>query len=209
MTELQASPPPKDRFAAQRRRMQQVAVSCVALVGAMTGLAFAAVPLYDLFCSVTGFGGTTQLATAAPSAVLDRPITVRFDANVSVGLPVEMTAERVSQRTNLGETALITYRVRNTSDERVTVIAGYNVTPHTTGIHFHKIQCFCFMDQVLEPGETRDFPVVYFVAPELASDLNTETVSTITLSYTLFRSMDELIERSAAAAPNALAESGG
>jgi cytochrome c oxidase assembly protein subunit 11 len=200
--------PQNDRFAAKRKAMQKAALACVALVGAMTGLAFAAVPLYDLFCRVTGFGGTTQLATQAPSAVLDRPITVRFDSNVSPGLPVEMTAERMTQRTNLGESALIIYRVRNTSAERVTVIAGYNVTPHATGIFFHKIQCFCFMDQVLEPGETREFPVVYFVAPELAADLNTEHVTTITLSYTLYRSMDELIERSTAAAPNGLAESG-
>jgi cytochrome c oxidase assembly protein subunit 11 len=196
-----------DRFAAKRRGMQRAAVACVALVGAMTGLAFAAVPLYDLFCRVTGFGGTTQLATAAPSTVLDRPITVRFDANVSPGLAVEMAAEQTSRRTNLGETALVIYRVRNTSAERLTVVAGYNVTPHTTGIFFHKIQCFCFVDQVLEPGETREFPVVYYVAPELASDLNTERINTITLSYTLYRSMDDLIEQSTAAAPGVLAES--
>jgi cytochrome c oxidase assembly protein subunit 11 len=192
-----------------RKRMAYSALACSLVVGAMTGLAFAAAPLYDMFCRVTGFGGTTQVATAAPTTVLDRPITVRFDSNVSPGLPVQMTAERRSQVTKLGETALIVYRVRNLSDQRLTIIASYNVTPFTTGVYFHKIQCFCFKDQVLEPGETREFPVVYFVAPELASDLNTQDIGTITLSYTLYRSMDELIEQSTAAAPGGLAGTGG
>jgi cytochrome c oxidase assembly protein subunit 11 len=207
MTEPVTTPP--DRFAAARKKMAMSAVACVAVVGGMTGLAFAAVPLYDLFCRVTGFGGTTQVATEAPSAVLDRPITVRFDTNVSANLPVELTAERRSQTTGLGETALVMFRVRNLTQERLTVIAGYNVTPHKTGIYFRKLQCFCFTDQILEPGETREFPVVYYVAPELASDLNTEEVQEVTLSYTLYRSLDELIDQTeTASAPDALARPG-
>lgn len=206
MTELMTPP---DRFAAARKKMALSAVACVAVVGGMAGLSFAAVPLYDLFCRVTGFGGTTQVAVAAPSRVLDRSIRVRFDTNVSSGLPVELTVERRAQSTRLGETALVMFRARNLTQERLTIIAGYNVTPHKTGIFFHKLQCFCFTDQILEPGEIREFPVVYYVAPELASDVNTEEVQEVTLSYTLYRSLDELIEQSeTAAAADALARRG-
>lgn len=201
--------PPSSGFdAAKRRKMAVTAALCVALVGGMGGLAFAAVPLYRLFCQVTGFGGTTQVAQAAPTAVLARTMTVRFDTNVSPGLPLTLTppAQR-SREVRLGETALVYFSVTNTSDQAVTTVASYNVTPHKTGKYFHKMLCFCFEEQTIQPGETKEYPVVFYVAPELADDINVEEVRTVTLSYTLHRTLDDAAEQAleTAAAPSRLA----
>ncbi|MBL8530551.1 MAG: cytochrome c oxidase assembly protein [Hyphomonadaceae bacterium] len=174
--------------APSKRRLAVTAAISIAVVVGMTGLAFAAVPLYEMFCRVTGFGGTTQTAQAAPSQVLDRTMNVRFDSNVAPGLPVEFTPEQRVQTLRIGETGLAFYRVRNTSDQPVTAMATFNVTPHTAGQYFAKLECFCFTDQTLQPGQEADLPVVYFVDPELVSDLETRDITTITLSYTFFRS---------------------
>lgn len=174
----------------QRRRMTITAGIAVAVVISMTGLAFAAVPLYDMFCRVTGYGGTTQTATAAPSAILDRTVEVRFDTNVAAGLPVEFTPAP-TQTLRLGETGLAFYEVRNLSDQPIVAVASYNVAPHKVGIYFQKLECFCFQNQVLAPGAETRLPVVFFVDPELASNPETEEVRTVTLSYTFFPSNED------------------
>lgn len=174
--------------APSKRRLAGTAAISVAVVIGMTGMAFAAVPLYEMFCRVTGFGGTPQTAEAAPSQVLERTMDVRFDSNVSPDLPVEFTPTQRMQTLRIGETGLAFYRVRNTSDEPVTAMATFNVTPHTAGQYFAKLECFCFTDRVLQPGEEAELPVVYFVDPELVSDIETRDIQTITLSYTFFRS---------------------
>jgi cytochrome c oxidase assembly protein subunit 11 len=177
----------------KRKRMAITAAIVGAIVVGMTGMAFAAVPLYSLFCQVTGYGGTTQTASAAASTILDRRIEVRFDANTATGVPIEFEPVAVSQSLRLGETGLAFYRVHNLSDRPVVVVASYNVTPHKIGKYFEKLECFCFQDQTLAPGQTAELPVVYFVDPALASDPDTEEVNTVTLSYTFFRSQDEAV----------------
>jgi cytochrome c oxidase assembly protein subunit 11 len=159
-----------------------------AAVAGMTGLAFAAVPLYDAFCRVTGYGGTTQEATAAPSRVLDRRIDVRFDSNIAPGVPIEFTPKQTSETLHIGETGLAFYRIRNTSSEPIIVRATYNVTPHVAGQYFAKLECFCFQDRVLAAGEEAELPVVFFVDPDIVSDPETREIDTVTLSYTYFRS---------------------
>jgi cytochrome c oxidase assembly protein subunit 11 len=189
--------------APRRRRMALTAASAALVVAGMTGMAFAAVPLYQAFCKLTGYGGTTQTASAAPSVILDRTIDVRFDANIAPGLPIEFAPEQRAQTLRLGETGLAFYRVRNLSDRPVTAVATYNVTPHAAGPFFVKLECFCFQERVLAPGESADLPVVYFVDAELASDPDVKDLGTVTLSYTFFNRTDQ-----AAAAPEAGPRSG-
>jgi cytochrome c oxidase assembly protein subunit 11 len=160
----------------------------VAVVAGMTGLAFAAVPLYDAFCKLTGYGGTTQQAAAAPSQILERRIQVRFDANTAPDLPVEFEPKQISETLRIGETGLAFYRVRNLSNEPIVARATYNVTPHVAGPYFAKLECFCFQDRVLAPGEEAELPVVFFVDPEIVDDPDTADIGTLTLSYTFFRS---------------------
>jgi cytochrome c oxidase assembly protein subunit 11 len=171
-----------------RKRMAWTAGVAVAVVAAMTGLAFAAVPLYDAFCKLTGYGGTTQEAAAAPSQILDQRIEVRFDSNIAPGVPIEFAPQQTAESLRIGETGLAFYRIHNTSNEPVTVRATYNVTPHEAGQYFAKLECFCFQDRVLAPGEEAELPVVFFVDPEIASDPDTREIGTLTLSYTYFRS---------------------
>ncbi|MBC7770404.1 MAG: cytochrome c oxidase assembly protein [Phycisphaerales bacterium] len=173
-----------------RKRMAMTAGITVAVVAGMAGLAASAVPLYDAFCQLTGYGGTTQEATAAPSQILDRQIEVRFDSNVAPGLPVEFRPNQISERLRIGETGLAFYTVRNLSNEPVVARATYNVTPHDAGQYFAKLECFCFQDRLIGPGEEAELPVVFFVDPEIASDPNTADIGTLTLSYTFFRSTD-------------------
>jgi cytochrome c oxidase assembly protein subunit 11 len=166
--------------------------SAVLLFGAaagMAGLAFASVPLYRLFCQVTGFGGTTRVATAAPGAVAGRTVTVRFDANVARDLPWRFEPTMPSLRVAVGENALAYYRVRNLSDKPVTGSATFNVTPHKAGPYFAKVECFCFTEQTLAPGETVDMPVSFFIDPEILRQAEADDVSEITLSYTFFRAI--------------------
>jgi len=170
--------------------MAMTAGIVVGAVIGMTGLAFAAVPLYDMFCKVTGYGGTTQQASAASTRVLDRTIQIRFDSNVASDVPFEFTPAQ-TETIRIGETGLAFYRVRNTSDQPVTAIASYNVAPHIAGQYFQKLECFCFQEQTLAPGAELELPVVFFVDPEIASNPDTAEVSTVTLSYTFFRSAAE------------------
>jgi cytochrome c oxidase assembly protein subunit 11 len=173
-----------------RRRNRVVLVSLLALVAGMVGLAYASVPLYALFCRVTGFGGTTQRAEAAPGTVLERKVTVRFNADVNGGLPWSFRPNQREVTVRLGETALVSYHAENRGTQPVTGTAVFNVTPDKAGIHFNKIECFCFTEQVLQPGQSIDMPVAFFVDPAAATDVNMEDVKTITLSYTFFRARD-------------------
>lgn len=170
-------------------RKNLVAIVCVLGVMGMTGAAFAAVPLYRMFCQVTGFGGTTMKADKASDTVLDETVLVRFDTNVR-GLPMTFKAEQSTQRVRIGETGLAYFDVTNTSDKPLFVRASYNVSPEQTGQYFLKLQCFCFTDQTLAAGETRQFPMQYFIAPELAADRESKGARDITLSYTFYPSPD-------------------
>jgi len=167
-----------------RRRDLLVACSAGVFAAFMVGMAYAAVPLYDWFCRTTGFGGTTQVAAAAPGHVLDRKITIRFDANISPGLPWRFEPERTSIEAKLGEVVTVDYRAINLAARETHGIAGYNVTPLNMGIFFQKINCFCFTDQTLKAGEKRDMTVVFYIDPALAKDADGADVNTITLSYT-------------------------
>jgi cytochrome c oxidase assembly protein subunit 11 len=170
----------------QRRRDLMTAAACGVLVAAMVGAAYAAVPLYNWFCRTTGFGGTTQVAAAGPSHVLDRKLKVRFDANVAGGLPWRFEPEQTSIEVRLGEVVTVAYRVVNESARETTGVASYNVSPPTVGGYFSKINCFCFTDQRLKAGEKRDMTVVFFVDPALAKDSEQNDLDTITLSYTMY-----------------------
>jgi cytochrome c oxidase assembly protein subunit 11 len=168
------------------RRDLAVAAACGVFVAAMVGAAYAAVPLYTWFCRVTGFAGTTQVATSAPGRVLDRRITVRFDANVVGGLPWKFEPERASIDVRIGDVFTVMYRVTNESARETVGQAVYNVTPLTVGAYFQKINCFCFTEQRLKPGESRDMPVVFYVDPALTRDSDQEELDTITLSYSFY-----------------------
>lgn len=166
-------------------RKNLIALACGVAVMAMTGAAFAAVPLYRMFCEVTGFDGTVKRAEAAPDAQLDETVLIRFDTNVR-GLPMTFRAEQVSQRVRIGETGMAFFDVTNTSDQPIHATAAYNVVPLRAGPYFQKLQCFCFEGQTIQPGETLKFPVQYFVAPEMATDRESRGVDEITLSYTFY-----------------------
>ncbi|MCL4148294.1 UNVERIFIED_CONTAM: hypothetical protein GTU68_000347 [Idotea baltica] len=155
----------------------------------MSGLAYSSDYLYDTFCKVTGFGGTTRIAESAPSEVSDEMVTVRFDANVA-DTPLKFRPLQVSQDVHLGQHGLAFYEVSNPTERPISVIASYNVTPHYTGPFFNKLECFCFEERVIQAGETKKLPVVYFVAPEILEDRSARSIETITLSYTFFDSSD-------------------
>lgn len=174
--------------AAPAPRHGRVAFACLGLVGFMIGASYAAVPLYDLFCRATGFGGTTQVATSAPAAALERTMTVRFDGNVSPDLGWSFGPEVRSEVVKIGETRLAMFKAKNVSDRPITGTASYNVTPNQTGAYFSKLQCFCFTEQTLQPGEEIEMPVAYFVDPSIADDRELDGVKEITLSYTFFPS---------------------
>ena len=169
------------------KRNGRTAALAALLVLAMTGLAFASVPLYRLFCAVTGFDGTTMRAAGdAPGAVAGRHVSVRFDANVAPALPWAFKPERPTQRIAIGERDLAFYTARNLSARSVTGTASFNVTPVWAGKYFNKIECFCFTEQTLKPGEEVRMPVVFFVDPKIVDDPDAGRISEITLSYTFY-----------------------
>jgi cytochrome c oxidase assembly protein subunit 11 len=172
-------------------RNARLAWSLVLVVGGMLGLAFAAAPLYDLFCRATGFGGTPQVAQAGDRLVLSRTVNVRFDSNVDVNLPWRFTPLEREVKVRLGEEKLVFYRVTNTSQRPIVGTSTYNVTPETSGPWFNKLQCFCFTEQLLMPGQSVDMPVVFFVDPDMDKDRRYDNVRTITLSYTFFEARTE------------------
>ncbi len=172
----------------KRPENKNLRVAMTAALGAVTmvGAAFASVPLYDLFCRVTGYGGTTQVAMGEAGAILDREMTVYFDANTSLDLPWTFEPLQRSITVNVGESALAYYRATNTSDVPVTGVATYNVAPYKSAIYFSKIECFCFTEQTLQPGESIDMPVLFFVDPLIDEERRMDDVTAITLSYTFF-----------------------
>lgn len=166
-------------------RNTRLAVICAVVAVAMVGAAFAAVPLYRLFCAVTGFDGTTMRADTAPDQVLDRVVSVRFDTNVR-GLEWDFRPVQLQQDVHVGATGIAFFRVTNTTDRPLSGTAAYNVVPESAGPYFQKLQCFCFEDQVVQPGETIEFPVQYFLAPEIETDREGRGIQEITLSYTFY-----------------------
>jgi cytochrome c oxidase assembly protein subunit 11 len=175
---------PSERRA--RRGDLLVAAGCGVFVALMVALAYASVPFYNWFCRATGFGGTTQVATAAPNRVMARTLTVRFDANVTGGLPWKFAPERNSIDVKIGEVVTVLFTVTNEAARDTQGQASYNVSPPTIGSYFDKINCFCFTTQHLKAGEQRDLAVVFFVDPALAADSEQDDLNTITLSYTLY-----------------------
>jgi cytochrome c oxidase assembly protein subunit 11 len=169
-----------------RKKNQRVGLVAGAVALSMIGLAFASAPLYRLICQVTGFGGTIQRADAAPTGATGKMITVRFDSNTSPDLPWQFHAEQTIMQVKLGEQALAHYRATNKSQAPTIGSATYNVTPEIAGAYFNKLQCFCFTEQTLKPGESIDMPVVFYVDPAIADNPDTSSISEITLSYTFY-----------------------
>jgi cytochrome c oxidase assembly protein subunit 11 len=168
------------------RSNRKVAIACVAMFASMVGAAYASVPLYRLFCQVTGYGGTTQRVEQMSDTILDRTINVRFDANTSGSLPWDFKPKQRQVTLRIGETRQISYEGRNVATLPTSGRATFNVTPERAGAYFNKVQCFCFTDTTLQPGEDMDMPVVFFVDPEIVSDPDLKDIRTITLSYTFF-----------------------
>ena len=175
-----------------RNRRNWIAVGGVLLILAgMTGLTAYSSTLYDMFCRVTGYGGTTRQADALPDHMGERVITVRFDANISPDLKWRFKPLQISERVHVGENGLALYEAVNNGDVPIVGTATYSVTPHKAGIYFNKLQCFCFTEQILQPGERIEMPVSYFVDPAIVDDGNLDDVTTITLSYTFFPAPDQ------------------
>jgi cytochrome c oxidase assembly protein subunit 11 len=175
-------------MAAPNRRNIRTVVSLVAVLGAMTVLVVNSVSLYQLFCKVTGFGGTTQRADAAPAKPGDRVVTIRFEGTVNPRLPWRFYPLAREIKVRVGERRLAHYVAKNVGGRPITGVASFNVTPAKAGPYFNKIACFCFNEQKLEPGQVAQMPVSFFVDPAIAKDRNLDDVTVITLSYTFFKS---------------------
>ncbi|MCM2294495.1 cytochrome c oxidase assembly protein [Allorhizobium sp. BGMRC 0089] len=163
-----------------------VLLACLAFVGAAVGMSFAAVPFYRMFCQVTGYNGTTQRAEQAPSVVLDRQMRVTFDANVAPGLDWSFKSDQVSVSPRIGAPTEVHFSVTNHASVPTRGQAVFNVTPLDAAVYFNKIECFCFTETDLKPGETRDMPVVFYIDPEIAKQDETKNIGTLTLSYTFY-----------------------
>ncbi|WP_457582512.1 cytochrome c oxidase assembly protein [Ensifer canadensis] len=171
----------------EKQRSNGVIVgTCVAFVVGMTGMAYAAVPLYDMFCRVTGYNGTTQRVEQASDVILDEKVKVTFDANTSGGLPWEFKPVQRDIDVRIGETVQVMYRAKNLSSKPTTGQATFNVTPMQAGAYFNKVQCFCFTETTLQPGEEMEMPVVFFVDPDMVNAVETKDIKTLTLSYTFY-----------------------
>src|SRR5277367_1325837 len=176
-----------------------VAAICGFVVVLMVGASYAAVPFYNWFCRATGFNGTTQVATSAPSAApLARKIAIRFDSNVAGGLPWKFEPEKTEIEVRIGEVVTVYYTVTNQSARTTTGQAAYNVAPLNVGAYFEKINCFCFTEQTFGPGESRQMPVVFYVDPSVVKDSENDGLNTITLSYTFYPVRDPVIKPLAA-----------
>ncbi len=174
---------PKSPAEKKNARVALYAVSVVVFMGAM---AWAAVPFYNWFCKVTGYGGTTSVAEAGSDVVLDREITVRFDANIDSGMEWQFKPVQQKMTLRIGETGLAFYEAYNPTDRPIAGQASYNVAPYVAGSYFDKIDCFCFTEQVLQPGERVQMPVSFYVDPEIVNDRDAKFTNSITLSYTFY-----------------------
>jgi cytochrome c oxidase assembly protein subunit 11 len=180
-----------------------VASICGFVVVLMVGASYAAVPFYNWFCRATGFNGTTQVATSTPSgAPLERRISVRFDSNVAPGLPWKFEPEQNEIEIKIGQVVTVYYTVTNQSARVTSAQAAYNVAPLTVGAYFQKINCFCFTEQTMAPGEKREMPVVFYVDPALVADSENDNLNTITLSYTFYPVRDPAPKPVAASEPD-------
>ena len=168
------------------RRDMAIAASCGVFVATMVGAAYASVPFYNWFCRTTGFAGTPQISEKAPDHILGRTVTVRFDSNVTAGLPWKFVPEQNTIDVRLGEVVTVNYKVTNLAARTTSAQALYNVSPPQVGGYFNKINCFCFTEQTLKAGETREMAVVFYVDPKIAEDRDMNTLKTITLSYTFY-----------------------
>ena len=175
----------------KRRRRIATVLASLGIVAAMIALSYASVPLYRLYCQVTGYQGATRTALRAPDAASTATITVRLDANVNNTLPWSFAPEQPAVTMALGESVTAVYRVKNLSDKPTVGSATFNVTPFDSGQYFNKIQCFCFTEHALKPGESAELPVTFFVDPKIRTNPDTADIQVITLSYTFFRAEDE------------------
>jgi cytochrome c oxidase assembly protein subunit 11 len=172
-----------------RAKNTRLGMIALGVACAMVGVGFAAVPLYNLFCRVTGYGGTTQVAdesTAAGVKAINKTISVRFDANIRSDLGWDFRPEKTTETVRIGERSMAIFLATNTSGKRVTGQASYNVTPDSAGAYFNKIQCFCFTEQTLEPGQSVRMPVIFYVDPSIVDNPDARIVNQITLSYTFY-----------------------
>lgn len=181
------------------RSNRRMAIACVGFFAGMVAMAYAAVPLYDMFCRVTGYGGTTQRVEQYSQTVLDKDVKVRFDANVSGGLGWNFKPVQREVTIKIGETTQIAYEAKNVTSQPLSGRASFNVTPQIAGAYFMKVECFCFTDTELRPGETMEMPVVFYVDPEIVNVTELKNINTITLSYTFFPLTEERPQASAAA----------
>ncbi len=181
-------------------RFGLTAAALTVFAAGMVGMSFAAVPLYNAFCQVTGYGGTTQRAEAGPGHALSRTVAVRFDSNIGNGLGWSFRPAERQVKINVGDIGRVDFIARNRTDRTTTGTAVFNVTPVAAGAYFNKISCFCFTEQTLEPGESVEMPVVFFVDPSFAEDSDLENIATITLSYTFYPAQPALEAESVAAA---------
>jgi cytochrome c oxidase assembly protein subunit 11 len=177
---------------------RNTALRLVALVAVMGGLSFAAVPFYNWFCRVTGYAGEPAVADGSAHEILDRKIKIRFDANTDPGMPWEFRPAVREVELRIGETGIAFYTAHNPTDRVIAGSAAYNVTPFSAGGYFTKIDCFCFTEQVLQPGETAEMPVTFYVDPEIVEDRDAQYVTTITLSYTFYETELPVSDQSAA-----------
>jgi cytochrome c oxidase assembly protein subunit 11 len=169
-----------------QRRHRRVALTVVGMVAGMLGMAYASVPLYQMFCRVTGFGGVPQIATSESATRGQKVLTIHFDSNIASDLPWFFEPEQPSIKLRTGETATVFFKVRNRSDKTTSGLASYNVTPERSGLYFNKLACFCFSEQTLAPGESMDMPVVFYIDPAVETDEIMKGQDNITLSYTFF-----------------------
>ena len=185
------------------RRNRKVGLIAGGVAAGMVGMAFASAPLYDLFCRVTGYAGTTQVAAKAPDKAGERVVTIRFNGDVARGMPWNFRPEQIEMKVKVGEEHLAFYQATNRTARATTGTATFNVQPDQAGIYFQKIACFCFTEQTLQAGQTVDMPVSFFVDPAFAEDPKMARVNTITLSYTFFEAPEKPARVSAAAEPRA------
>jgi cytochrome c oxidase assembly protein subunit 11 len=183
---LKPNETPENADEKRLKRQKLTAAACVVFLSAMIGMSYAAVPLYELFCRVTGYGGTTQVAEGEAGRILDRKMTIRFDANIAAGLPWTFKPTQRETVLQVGETAQASYRFSSASESSTVGTSTFNVTPQSAGAYFNKLECFCFTEQVLAGGESVEMPVVFFIDPAIADDPDLDSVNTITLSYTFF-----------------------